>query len=505
MSIIYSNNIFVKQDYQKHSGWDICSSDVPAEFFYVNQFVDVEQFNGSYFQFNTPKYYTYGGTLDYYGQSAYSIFTNIARPYIRFVFTANTSSFGTGTTIKHDIYRISNEDYTKYKTSATTEGLKINLTEPVLTITASTTAVTANIYDLFLGEYQKKVGDFSFQLFEDYGQYFITTQFEFIRTQGTGYTDFYQLADSKRLVPIDYQKEFVDSTVNRFHTITAGTFTGINVTGNFFTYFLIPNKPKWEYPYVADTLSTFTPTFYWSNTDDGDSFLLQVVYSSADSKSFSATVYSYPINKESTRLSTNELLDDTSSAPWSITQKTTDVVRKYTVPLAPGKQFWYRIGNIKELVNLFGIKQQVATFSDIMSASTILKGNIDTAVKPDSPYVKEVPDWMYPEYLDYNMIKDDKYTLSGSVYGSVVTGATMQLIYQDGSYVTQQTDLVGGYYFSDLLMGTYNLNSFYRGYKEEITTIVLTANTVMSPIKLKLIWGDNYDTWGKMANENYYI
>ena len=570
MPLIYSTaqQIFLKTEIQKHSGAAPCTTSnagCSAESFYVNQFVDVSQFDASQFAFDTPLYYTMGGTPNYYLQDVYSIFTNISRPFIRFVFTANTSSFGTGTTIKHSIYRIPYDEFSKYTAEilrqaiegvedGSTEEIKETFTDesgntktvstirvisktstaqklapklfpekikntdsydklapiknllekPILVITGETSGITSTVYNLFLDEYQKNKGDFKFQLFLDYAQYFITTQFNFQREQGADYTEFYQLDSNRNLVPIDYQKDFTETTINNSHTITAGTFSGVSVVGNFFTYFLIPNKPKWELPSVAGQLKTFSPTFYWSDTDDGDNFVLQVVYNAADSNSFSGVVYSYPIAKEDTRMSTNELLG-AGSEPWDITQKTTDVIRKMSASLTPGKTFWYRIGNVKELVNLFGVKQRVVTFSDISSATTSYSGfSAYVSVESDSPYVDALPKLLYPDYLDYGLSTLDEFILSGTVYGSTVTGATMQLIYPNSSYITQPTDSVGNYIFSSLESGTYTLNTFYRGYQQDSKTISLTGDTSLS-FKLKLLWSNDVDTWGKMASENYFV
>jgi len=562
MSIIYDSNnrIFVKQDYQKHSGKPACYADSPVESFYVNHFVDSDLYNSDYFAFETPMYYTLGGTINYYGQDYWSIFTNVYRPFIKFIFTANTHSFGTGTTIKHNIYRIPYDVFSQYtsetirkniegnkdvseqtveetftdssgkSTTTTTKrkttssntiekfapkifpekidgygfettdkyaSIKKLLTNPILTLTATTTGISTSVYNLSADEYQKKKGDFKYQLFLDYGQYFVTTQFVFNRTMDDDLSDFYKLDANDNLVPVEYEKEYTETTPTTNHIITGGTFSGITVYGNYFTYFLIPNKPKWETPYVTGQLTTFSPTFFWSHTDDGDSFLLQVVYESGDSQSFSGTVYSYPIDKESSNLSTNEMLG-TPDGDWSITQKTTDVVRKYSVPLLYGKNFWYRIGNVKELINIFGVKQKVVTFSDVASATTTASLRNYVYVESDSPHVDEISQLVYPEYLDDSALIE--YTLSGSVSGSVVTGATMQLIYPNGNYETQLTDSVGNYYFTGLEPGIYYLNTFYRGYIEDSISVNISGNTTLGVIKLRLIWGNRWDTFDTMRN-----
>ena len=65
-----------------------------AQSFYQNIFYDVSEGITSPFVFEIPKYTTNGGTTDYYGQNPLAIFTNLVKPFIRFYFSANTSSFG---------------------------------------------------------------------------------------------------------------------------------------------------------------------------------------------------------------------------------------------------------------------------------------------------------------------------------------------------------------------------------------------------------------------------
>jgi len=566
MSLIYDSNkkIFIKQDYQKHSGMPACYPESFAEGFYTNHFVDVNIVNSDYFEFDTPTYYTLGGTLNYYMQDYWSIFTNVSRPFIRFIFTANTDHFGTGVTIKHQLYKIPYKNYkecvanlerTKVQetrnaseetieetitkdgissTSVTKRKISLNnvsellapssfpseltssisqsdkykamqtmLENPILTITATTSGISTSVYDLFLAEYQKRKGDFAFQLFEDYAQYFITTQFEFERMQGAGLYEFCQLGDDDSIVPISYQQYYKETTPVPAHIITGGTFSGITVYGNYFTYFLIPNKPQWVKPYVTGQLTTFSPNFFWSNSNDADSYLLQVVYDSGDSQSFSGVVYSYPIKKEDTKLSTNELLGS-ESEDWSITQKTTDIVREYSVPLLNKTQFWYRMGGVKELINIFGVKQSVVTFSDVGTAITtpsVYKSYVYT--QSDSPHIADSPMWAYPSYLDDSL--QGQYSLSGVVSGSVVTGATIQLIYPNSSYITQPTDLTGNFVFTELEPGTYTLNTFYRGYKQDSRTISITGDTSVGVIHLKLLWGNMWDTWGVMGDKIFGI
>ncbi len=387
---------------------------------------------------------------------------------------------------------------------STDEFVHINkrLTEPVLTLTSSTSSITTSIYTLSFNEYYKNLGDYKDKLFTDKAQYFIKTSLQFTRNRGENYLDFYTLNNNGKIEKtINYQKEVVEETPVEDHVITAGTFSGLTVGGSYFSYFLIPNKPKIQEPYVEGVLDTFTPTFYFSDVDDGDEYLLQVTYDSGTSQSFSGNVYSYPIKKEDSALDPEDMItlerDD-----WDYQKKSTDIIRKYSVPLKKGKQFWFRIGNIKNITNLFGVKQSVVTFSDIGTAITD-GTNISSfvQVESDSPYVESMAGFSTPQYLDFNI---EDYNLSGTVRGSIVTGATIQLIYPNGNYETKTTSSIGTFIFEGLENGVYILNTIYRGYKADSRSVTINGNTAIS-YKIKLLWGNDTDTWGKMANENYFI
>ena len=57
--------------------------------------------------------------------------------------------------------------------------------------------------------------------------------------------------------------------------------------------------------------------------------------------------------------------------------------------------------------------------------------------------------------------------------------------------------------FIDVLEGNYTMSTYYRGYQSRVDLITITADTTFN-FKLNLTWGNNFDTWGKMANENYF-
>ncbi|MFA5068166.1 MAG: carboxypeptidase-like regulatory domain-containing protein, partial [Candidatus Izemoplasmatales bacterium] len=147
------------------------------------------------------------------------------------------------------------------------------------------------------------------------------------------------------------------------------------------------------------------------------------------------------------------------------------------------------------------------TFSDIYSAITQSQSYRPyVKVQSDSPHTSEVAPWVFPEYLDDDISILDQYTLSGSVSGeTVVTGATVQLIYPNENYETQITDSFGNFYFQELESGVHTLNVFYRGYESASQSVNITANTTVDLIRLKLIWGNSWDTWGDFSDLVPYI
>ena len=103
-----------------------------SQVFYQNIFYDLPMVEVSPFVFYIPVFTTNGGTKDYYGQNPRAIFTNLVKPFIRFDFSENTSSFGPNTFIKHDIYRVDWDIFQsaklKYKTDSEESFVKENIT-----------------------------------------------------------------------------------------------------------------------------------------------------------------------------------------------------------------------------------------------------------------------------------------------------------------------------------------------------------------------------------------
>lgn len=541
------------------------SANTSSQVFYNNKYVDYKPSETTYFSFEEPMYFTYGGTLNYYSQDPYAIFTNLVRPPIRFVFSANTSSLSGDSYFVHEIYRLDYDTYKLYSDNqidsspniVNTQNLdnanessaqaslfsapnitkvqnrqSVNTTKlkfgnnlivtpekffgepltpkdfntiqshfkiPLVTITASTSAVTGIIYDLFLDQYTKQPGKYKTELFLDKSQYVINTKIVFNVPLNKGYTDFFKNVDN-RIFASSWSDILTIQSTNSFeHSVISGPFAGISLTGSYFSYFVVPDKPKLEYPVMSGSLTTFTPEFRWSNGDNADSFMVQINYNMSDT-GFTGTVYNYPVEKsaKNAQMSRSVIKDATSEFS---TDKT---IYTFQLPMKSNSNFIYRVGNSKELIDVFNVRRNVITFTDYFSATTQVEPiRIYVQAESDSGYVSEISGLSVPPSLDYESAVGE-YILFGVISGSTVTGATIQLVFPNSSFITTMTDTTGAYSFSGLETGIYTMTTNYRGYLQDVRSINITGDTTLG-FKLKLLWGDKYDTFGKMANENFFI
>lgn len=588
--------------------------------FYNNYFADSTPVATTFFEFDNPDYYTYGGTLRYYSQDPYSIFTNLINPPIRFVFTANTHSLTGDSYFKHEIFRLDYNTHKQFSTNQITNSQEIiagtsknnnaslsttnqnpNLNPlnqttsnrvsesssrtmmggnvgpqpdalpgqmlskndlgtiqsyfdtPLLTITASTSAITGTIYDLKIDQFIKKLGNYKTELLLDKSQYFIKTSLIFNLDLNRNYDNFSRVdtfvdntgftADTiftqttfpiagtalqplidAGIIPPNLQVQgiintptiitgattgltsvvtdgtwnnilTIENTISPPHIISAGTYSGLTVAGNFFTYFLVPDKPVLEYPIMQGSLTTFTPEFRWSNGGNADSFVVQINYNVADT-GFTGTVLNYPVEKsEKNRFTANSK----TKGPDSEFSTNKDIYT-FQSPVKSNKCFIYRIGNSKEVNNVFGVRQNVITFSDYYSACSQTEP-VKTYVlsEVDSKYIEEISGFGHPPSLDYEDPVGE-FTLSGTVSGSTIVGANMKLVYPNSSFATTTTDSQGRYAFADLEPGVYTLTTTYRGYQQDVRLITISANTVEN-FRIHLLWGDSYDTWGALAGD----
>ena len=518
-----------------------------SQAFSNNYFAIPRESKVAVFSKDLPSFSTIGGTEDYYGQNPLSIFTNLSKPSIRYNFTGSSSAITQVKQIVHRIYKVDYESYKNFqnnqpntiitkniktgnsleKTNFTTDQtinetlggnntinfyrgfnepltlenaklLQPLLTDPVSIITASTEDITTNIYDFYPEQYIKKEGGLKQELFEDKSQYFIETDFKFEIDKGLKYEDYSTYIDNK-LVDSKWNNSVEFTTTSNSHTIQKGDFTGLNVRGNYFTYFTVPEKPEFEYPLVEGNLTTFAPEFFWSNSEKADEYLVQVSYNTGDT-SFSGTIFNYPVLKtEANKKIAKSKIKDTSKEFES--EKT---IRFGSISLkGNATPFIYRVGNVKYIVNIFGVRQFVVTFSEYKSAVT-QSNPVHTYVKvlSDSPHITTLSSFTTPDSI-LNESPLAEYSLNGVVSGSIVTGATMQLTFPNSAYITTSTNSVGYFEFNNLEQGNYVLTTTYRGYETNTQNINLTANTT-SNIEVQINWDNVYDNWAYKENDIIY-
>lgn len=519
-----------------------------AQVFYNNYFANSTTGVVPLFSQSLPMYTTAGGTKDYYNQNPLSIFTNLSKPFIRYTFTAETSALTQIKLITHNIYKV---DYPSFKnfqinqpttnvdktitsqdpnsqlqskydqktkeslggnsiiefnravgqplTSSQAKLLQPILSTPAVSFTAHTSGITGSVYDFYPDQYIKKEGQLKQNLFENKSQYFIETKFTFEVDRGLSYDTITTMSNGQ-MVEQAWNNKAEFSTSDEPHIITEGDFKGLNVKGSYFTYFTVPEKPSLEYPLVEGTLTTFAPEFFWSKGEGADEYLIQISYLTGDT-GFTGTVFNYPISKTDENKHVARSKEKSSTTEF----ESDKVIRSASIPLkGNSKSFIYRIGNVNYIINIFGVRQFVVTFSDYKIATT-QSDPVKTYVRvqSDSPYTRDIAEFTIPESLIAES-PSEEYTLSGVVSGSTITGATMQLVYPNASYVNTITDATGYFEFTGLESGNYTLNTFYRGYQNHTQSVSITGDTTLN-FKIKLLWSNDYDTWGSMANENYYI
>lgn len=546
-----------------------------AQSFRQNIFFDALEAATLPFAFEVPTYTTIGGTKDYYGQNPNAIFTSLVKPFVRFNFSANTSSFGPNVYIKHDIYRVSwevfnaaqknfkndsNESVTVEKFNSETieefdeatgkinrktitrrnseventirafkdknnfnsgekflrdkpvtnpnqgavpvsrdellEILQQQLDNPVYSLTASTTGITTNIYDLVFDEYVKNNGNYKTKLFNDRDQYIIDTNFIFNIEITPGLTDFEVIGSDGLITNQTYNSTVIGTTTSDEEVINQGEFAGLNFKGGeYFSYFEVPDKPVFEYPTPTGQINTFTPEIFWSNGEGADSYLVQVSYNTGDT-GFTGAVFAYPIPKldEYKEVANSKLIDTNSEFSSNKT------IRKFQLSLKTNKCLIYRVGNVKELINMFGVRQSVVTFSDTLSLCTQVEP-IKTYVytESDSPYSPTITGFENPPSLEAESPLSI-YSFSGIVSGSIVTGATMQLVYPNSNFINTTTSAIGEFDFGALNEGTYTLNTMYRGYALDSRSITINSDTNLL-FDIEILWNNNYDIWAIKEND----
>jgi hypothetical protein len=212
-------------------------------------------------------------------------------------------------------------------------------------------------------------GRFSEILFEDKAQYFLNNRFIF-NTTGNTYNQTNTINENTGITPFVYNNEVEISSNGSRSIISEGPWAGQIANGLFFTCFQPPSKPVLEFP--APSIKTFTPTFNFSNVEDGDEYLLEVSYDLSDTGFTNTNISSgmtfYEIEKDDKSLET--ITDKTDQDTVGFESSTSKVIRRYNRPLRAGSDYLFRIGNVKRIINIFGVLNKVVNYSDYSTGST---------------------------------------------------------------------------------------------------------------------------------------
>jgi len=378
------------------------SGNSESRVFVSNTLVDRHEIITSPFSFAFPVFTINGATYKYYTQTTAGISASLNNiKTLKYIFSANTASLTGTTKMKHDIYRINYDIYTAatqavFSLSSTTVpntivsganttatlvnvdsvnsfstaifNIQSAITEPIYTLIESVSGATfiiASAHTLVLPQQIKPTGQYTQNLFLDKSQYFIDSQFliETPLDQTLGDVRAFSGGQEVQLYDMPFSSTTYIGTGSNSHTITGGTFSGTSISGATFTYFVPPKKADIfvlnGQPAVKGVQNTFAPIFSFKNVEDGDYYKLQVTYNTGD------TVF--------TGATTTFKLQSQPGGP--------EYVRTAAVALTPNAEFLYRIGNTKEIINLFKVKQNVTTWSEQTYAqaandgSFLLSGN----------------------------------------------------------------------------------------------------------------------------------
>lgn len=464
-----------------------------------------------YFEFEYPVYSIEGATFDYYGKDYNSISYDISNGKIySLLFSANTQSLSGQNTLSHVLYRITLSDYVSFLSDPSTYGYYLNqaLNTPLLSITESCSAITlnSNVYTYSFPTQYKDVGNFTQNIFEDKFQFLLDDVFGFYQDNDMTVGDAYYLSTTTTAegfqIPVRLYLEpsgqtFTSSNLG-VKTITGNTTaSGYTFQGAFFTYFVPPKKPNLNVSNgrqqisVEGVVKTLSPIFNFNNTDDGDYYVLDVNYDTADTPFSGTEIYSYTINKQA---------------------GDAEFVRTFSTPLRANDDFLYRIGNTKELVNIFGNKQSITTYSDAVAASIQSSGQYNLS---GTTWRNMVSDTYYGYYrmsgvtvgfetpaaktfsvtttLDVGLTLDTVVATTNSIdtvtvtyNGSVSTLAWQNAVYAAPGFTSLGMYVVGGNANSAMTASDFTFNTSTSSHRLSGVTVQLTSVYLNTSLNLAI-------------------
>lgn len=368
------------------------TQDGPGHVFYNNNFVLERTVDEEPIVFVLPGFSSSTGTYNFYGSERSSVFVIYTRPSISFLFTSNTEVFTSDTRIlgvEQEIYKIGYDDVQEYRMTRSNEAwnkVAESIRAPILSFSSVTSAVTsAYTLSVLPEQFIKPTKRYTEEMFEDRAQYFLNTRFNFVITADTGTlvtsaftsstSTISTLNDQGVIVSSPYTAMTYVSTNDRRSVITSGAWSGETVYGLFFTCFQPPSKPILHFPFVATAATengTFTPTFNFSNVEDGDRFVLEVTYNMSDTgfTIMSGTSGVTQVFKEKTENSLEQTVDSTTQNVIGSERTTSIKVRRINAPIRSNSSFLYRIGNVKVINNIFDVEQTVINYSSYYTGVT---------------------------------------------------------------------------------------------------------------------------------------
>lgn len=406
-------------------------------------------------------------------------------------------------------------------TGITTIEQIVNLLEnPYYEIVIPSSAMTFPTYDLIFPEFVKSdpntttASGYLEKLFTDKAQYFVQSFFRYKIPNDPTEFDYYKIYNNNEVDEfidlVFYDSIFYPSyfsnlnessfeqkvsstyTISKYPSLSANsyedkvadvsisssTFSGITVQGgsNFFSYFVVPNKPTIENPILSGDTNTFSPKVLFSNVNDADEIVVEISYNVQDTGFTNSVVYNFPKN----------IQPDTG-------------IQEATFSLKTNSNFIYRVGNVKQLKNVFDIKQRIVSYSNNWTGSTqVQPPSLFVFTQNDSNATTQIPIISNPPSI-LNQTPGN-YTLILSVSGSTVTGATISILNPIGETISGTTDTLGNISFSGLVYGNHTVQTFYRGYKTHSQQISIGSNEELG-YTIAMLWSNSYDTWATKAND----
>lgn len=488
------------------------SGDSLSQTFYSNALALSQDGQTSPFEFDVPTYILNGATFDFYNQTTEGISASLNNiKTLLFLFSGNTQALSGATKMRHDVYRIDYNTFSAFTnapfvsgatattvtgiaqsaqtTSAATQGTVVStpttdifsaITNPIYTLfedVSGSTFLVGTAHTLTLPQKIKPAGQYTQDLFMDKAQYFVDSTFMFDLPLDQTVGDV-QMLSGNQIVEL-YNMPFSSNTfiqsTNSTHTVTGGTLSGTSISGANFTYFTPPKKADIfvvdGIPAVTGSLNTFSPIFAFKNVEDGDYYKVQVSYNTGDTA----------------------FTGDTTIFKFQPQPGNAEYVRAVGAAVTPNSEFLYRVGNTKEIINLFQVKQNVTTWSESVYAiaandgTYILSGHTWLGHIGGSPISSVTVSLTVQTSISNVDLGSD--TL---VDPSITSESTSPLGGGVGSTVSVYSDSSGYFTFGKINGGNYTVTAVHPdpiNFPTQTFNIFITSSTNLDII-FSILWGN---------------